>query len=467
MKIRYRLVTLLVLGAMGCATVTNPDLPPPENACDARCSSLWSFVYDKDFSIHQGLDLGVDAQGDVVFATAGSGALDLGDGPLEAPLQIAKLDPAGALLWQNGYDAAPYSVTMAVSPGGDVAFTGATRLDAMSFGGDTLSQAFPDHEETVIAVLDGEGNHVWSRRIATNEADTFVDPMKIAISPEGDVIVALGFTGSLAIDGTTLTAVSAFLSYDTALLRFDPGGHLVWANHIRAVGDTGLPAVASIVVTPSGDVGFAGAIYGAATGEFGLWTSVGQSDAFIGLIAGDTGEMRWAKLFGGSGADAVGRLSVAPDGALIATGARSNDADVAGEELDEEGSNAPFLAIFEPSGELRRARSLTSVIPKGTGARFMGRDPNGDLVIVVSHDDFTQGFDVIRLDPTGESELHRSVFPALSPDGEGMLIPNGFALDPLGNAIFTGVMRGAADFGTGVLEAEPWSDALFVAKVTP
>jgi hypothetical protein len=70
----------------------------------------------------------------------------------------------------------------------------------------------------------------------------------------------------------------------------------------------------------------------------------------------------------------------------------------------------------------------------------------------------------LRLDEDGED-----------PDGElGYAATlhsetNGFALDPIGNVLLTGMFEGNLDFGTGVLVAgspeAPWAKSIFVAKV--
>ncbi len=473
MKAPHLLAALSLTAALGCATVTTVDDPPPPNDCDERCAELWSFEYG-DGPPNHGYAIGSDAQGNVVFAAQGSGDVDLGGGVIDARFLLAKLDPAGVVQWVNGYPKGLTNVAgMAVSEGGRIAVAGTCREAVIDLGGGPLVESFNDHEETCMAVIDEGGAHVWSARFGTTDPSSYIDPSAIAITPSGDVIVALAFTGTVDLDGVTLTGPDGDFNYETLIARFDPQGHLRWARHIQnGVVEQGasLPIVSALAVTPSGDVALGGVFYGSIVVDAALWSSHGEGDAFIALLGGDTGEMRWGSVVGGGGADGFVSLAPLADGGVLAAGWYEGAVDVEGQALPDGGYQSSLLLAFGAEGEIRFARSLGDALPEQF-VRSAAPRPDGDLVVIAPLDNAMDGFEVVRFDALAEHEVRRQSFVASSESGPHELLVNSFALDPLGNALFTGSLRGTVDFGTGALHAGPsempWAEAIFVAKVDP
>jgi hypothetical protein len=103
-------------------------------------------------------DVAVDAAGNVLVTGMLLGPIDLGGGPLTGnDVFVAKLDPTGQHLWSRSLGALSggHPLGLTTSPGGDV-YLAATVFGEVDLGGGPLSGS-------ILARLDGDGNHVWSR----------------------------------------------------------------------------------------------------------------------------------------------------------------------------------------------------------------------------------------------------------------------------------------------------------------
>lgn len=160
-------------------------------------------IYDDN-----GTAVAVDAQGNVFFAGTYTGNVDFGGGPVEDQgadsIFLVKLDPSGSFLWSKAFGYAPGRppslAGMTVTPSGGIVLTG--RLpEATAFGGPPLTSAGSD--DVFVAVLDGEGNHLWSRHFGDSNAQAAVGVTHLA----GQAYAVAGtFTGSLAFGAQVLNS---------------------------------------------------------------------------------------------------------------------------------------------------------------------------------------------------------------------------------------------------------------------
>ncbi len=94
-----------------------------------------------------------------------------------------------------------------------------------------------------------------------------------------------------------------------------------------------------------------------AGGEAGRLTATGDEDVFVARHGAD-GELLWALAFGGAAEDEVGGLAVAPDGSVYVTGFFQGTASFGDDELVAAGSTDLFLLRITAGGEPVWARGF-------------------------------------------------------------------------------------------------------------
>jgi hypothetical protein len=143
----------------------------------------------------------------------------------------------------------------------------------------------------------------------------------IAIDGRGDVYLTGIFNGVATFGSTTLAAPTAAGTENMFLVKYDPGGAVVFAKSYGT--STGIYIPPAIAVDPAGDVflggGFANTLdFGGASTPL---ASVSPLDGFAVKLSHE-GATLWAERFGyGSGGAFVLSIAVAPDGNPILAGA--------------------------------------------------------------------------------------------------------------------------------------------------
>ncbi len=132
---------------------------------------------------------------------------------------------------------------------------------------------------------------------------TMIDSVDaVAVAPDGSVIVAASFQGTVDIGGGPLVATD----YDILLARFASTGEHVWS---RRYGGAGTQGVTRAAITASGEIVLAGSF----TGSFVVGTTtlnaVGMADVFVARFT-STGDPVWAVSGGGSNFDKVTDLAL-------------------------------------------------------------------------------------------------------------------------------------------------------------
>jgi hypothetical protein len=141
----------------------------------------------------------------------------------------------------------------------------------------------------------------------------------IAVGDDGTTYVAAYFQGEITLDpgGAGETTLVAEGTLDTVLARYAPSGDLEW---VRQIGGTSTSSPRALEALPDG-VAIAGTFAGATTVSVGEddgldFTSAGESDAYIASFNG-TGNLAWARAYGGVAQDYTEGLDVLDDGSVI------------------------------------------------------------------------------------------------------------------------------------------------------
>ncbi|MDP1821712.1 MAG: hypothetical protein Q8L48_00640 [Archangium sp.] len=154
------------------------------------------------------------------------------------------------------------------------------------------------------------GQELWSRPLGVATGGALVSSM--ALDPGGDLYVLGEFSGTLALEGSSVTSRG---DVDVFVARFTGSGDLIW---LTSFGGPGLERGGSIAITAKGV-----AVSGSYSPELQVaaqtLTAAGSEDVFVIGLSRE-GEVRWARSFGSSGVDRAGGLSSTGDGGLLLAG---------------------------------------------------------------------------------------------------------------------------------------------------
>lgn len=320
---------------------------------------------------------------------------------------------------------------VAIAPNGDVIVTGRTTTRVEGTDARRL-EAFVSRRARA------DGSERWT---ATLDEDT-AEIRDVAIDHAGNVIV----TGASAPSGTP--------TGDLILAKYDPDGALLWR---RGLGAASRAAGTSLVLGDDGTVFVGGTFAGAAEladgpvanqdpPESAFLGRVG--DAFIAAYAAD-GTPRWARAFQGPGWQLIGRLTLAPDGALLAMAISHNGAATFGDVTLDGTPGATYAALrYTPDGEhlwtRRIAPDLHSIVDTASA-------PRDDLVLV-GHDgpfaDTSAMTPSIRVLDASGHVVDTAAVP-------GNLL-SAAAIAPNDMIVTAGRLEGPRDLGTGELTGEAY-----------
>lgn len=284
-----------------------------------------------------------DTSGNVVWATVGGGAL------LDQGNDVAT-DPSG-----NSY------VVGAIQTNGP--------NPTAKFGNFTLV-GNGDYDWLVVK-YDPFGNVVWARNYGSTAGDT---ARGVALDRAGNVYVSGFYSGTMTVQGTTVTSRGLF---DAFLAKLDSNGTLLW---LKSAGGSGSDIAHGVAIDGEGNVGIAGEFQG--TASFGTHSvkAAGLGDAFIAKYDA-AGNNLWVHS-GGSTTSFVGdpAKAIAVDGAnnFYITGDYTGLATFDGLSVTNTGTSGSdiFVAKYNSAGAvqwLHHAGGPAS--DKGYG---VGVDANGN-----------------------------------------------------------------------------------------
>lgn len=244
---------------------------------------------------------------------------------------------------------------------------------------------------------------------------------------------------------------------------------VLWA---RAVGngDVAEDEIDGVSVDTNGNTIITGVFRGEVTFDTQRFDSRGAGDIFLASID-RSGSLNWARRFGGSGDDNAFDLTTDSAGNIYISGWFSGAVDFGGTTLQSVGILDQVLAKYSPSGNLIWARRFGG--PGGDGGNELAVLPNGDLVVsATSSGDFEadgqtvpfgggrRDSHVLRFDPDG------NLLWRVSADGSGLERIRAIAMNPDGEVYVGFQYRGILEMGGHQLQARgDWDGAL--ARILP
>jgi WD40 repeat protein len=257
---------------------------------------------------------------------------------------VMKLDGSGHLVWSKtfgsfGYDAG-YSVIGTADGGWLVAgVAGNNNGDVTGYhgGGDVW-----------VLKLDNHGDRQWAKSYGGSGWD---EAHNIIAVPDGYVLA--GLTNSADGDVTGYHKPT-FIGSDILLVKIDLSGNKIWA---KAFGGTHDETATGLAAAPDGYVvaGYTTSRDGDVTGNHGQFDI--YNDMWV-LKVNASGNIVWAKAFGGSHDDAATSITGTPDGGFVLTGATSsNDGDVTGNH-NTDGNYDGWIVKLDAGGNKQWAKAL-------------------------------------------------------------------------------------------------------------
>ena len=213
--------------AEACATADDEDCDGAADPCPL--TYLWGSAPGvvEDNNVATAVAAGGD--GSVIVAGELDGTIDFGQGPLTSAGSndafVAKLDAAtGALRWAKRFGDDQNQIATSVA--GDAA---GNAYVAMRFSGTVNlggSFIYSGTDDALVAKLDPGGSPIWAIPLAGGAGSQEVTA--VAATPEGDVLVAGTFSESMVAGPYILGA--SVNGRDVFALRLDTNGSVIWAT---------------------------------------------------------------------------------------------------------------------------------------------------------------------------------------------------------------------------------------------
>ncbi|WP_437781881.1 hypothetical protein [Sorangium sp. So ce1097] len=444
--------------------------------CDGADCALWTIIAeapDTNASINS---IAIDNQENITIAGSFTGTIQFEAEPLLGSERndpsaldafIASFDSAGNHRWSRQFsdEMDQQATSVCVDGSGNIIVAGINSGN-INLGSSDIGPGI------FVAKLDSNGSLVWSRGISgapAGDSGLVTGPPKVKSTPDGDVILAGHFAGSIQFDETEFTTYPAD-TYDIYIARLDgetgswsavDGG---WVQRFKSEGNSSLATIAlhssdSIIITGNFDQRI----------EFGDLSPPTQKGMFLAHL-NRTGKATWVRGFANAQPTA---LSADTMGNISATGAYKNPTNFGGGNLPD-WSRMAFVAQFDIAGNHRWSRGFRGWITTSS----ISTDPLDNVFVfaTVQHDVRIDDDEItyvnelpspmaIKLDREGKT-LWKRWFP-VRPVGPG--VAGAAETGPKGDTVISGqgqdaAMQGAnIDFGSG---PQPIGDySFFIAKL--
>jgi hypothetical protein len=312
------------------------------------------------------LDVDTDADGNVYVAGDTQFSIDSPDG-YDRDLFVHAFTPSGELRWTHRFGPGFIS-GIGVDDAGNVVVAGYGAIEA-------LDGADLDGTGMVVRALTADGTVRWTHQFGPGLAGG-LSGGDVAIDERGEVYLA-------AITGITLTGEELGGLRDAFVRKYDADGQPQWTRQIGPHAPGAFNVATSVAALPGGGA----VVGGSVSGELVDGTHSGGSDGFVRTYRPD-GSIGWTHQFPSSGDSVVEAVTVGPGPTVIAVGSTGTEA----------GTNASFVALFDPDGTLRHLHEfgddpwtpVTGVAATSDGAIYVTGYTFGDLT--GEHAGGTDGF---------------------------------------------------------------------------
>ncbi|AUX41599.1 hypothetical protein SOCE26_030200 [Sorangium cellulosum] len=371
------------------------------------------------------------------------------------------LQPGGEVQWARelGGDGQQAGASVAVASDGSAALVGRlTKAERVALDDDVVDSV--GAENVFFARLaESDGSGLGLRRFGA------FDPQivnAIARDPEGHLLVAGEFSGTLEFGGAPRTSLGGRDGY---VARLDDEGQELW---VQPLGGKGPQAATGVAASEDGQIVVAGRFSGAMAIGSDRLESDGGSDVFVASFD-EAGNPLWSRRFG-DGFDQQAR-AVALDGLgnVLVVGDFAGEIDLGGGPLRTAGDFDVFVASFNALGKHRWSKRFGDAGPQravavavdGAGNVTVGGEFRGTVDLGGGPRQAGAGTAVFvaQLDAKGEHRWSRAI-------GERGASLGQLLVDGAGNVIVTGGFSDQAELAGAPLVSAGETD-IFVAKLDP
>ena len=433
----------------------------------------------------------LDAQGNIYNVGVFEGTVDFDPGTGTANLTsnglkdvfIQKLNSSGDFIWAKSFGGLlnDEANSIAIDALGNIYSTGIflTTVDFDPGIGTFYLTSNAAVSNIFIQKLSSSGNFIWAKSFGGNRNDY---SYSINVDRSGNIYTSGTFINTVDFDPGSGVFNLTDDDGRVFIQKLNSSGNFIWA---KCYGGKNLSSGKPISLKTD----FFGSIYtiGEFTGtvDFGPGagivnlTSNGSTDVFVQKLT-SSGNLVWAKSFGGSSYDQVASISVDASGNVYTTGNFTGTVDFdpgsGTVNLTSNGSFDVFIQKLNSSGNFVWAKSFGGT--SGDVASSLALDASGNIYTTGSFggtSDFDPGAGTVNLTSNGSSDVFIQKLNssgnfvwAKSYGGTSSDDPSSIAIDGSRNIYTTGTFGGTVDFdpGPGVVNLSANDGRVFIQKIS-
>ncbi len=418
-----------------------------------------------------GIDLIVDASGNVYSAGGFNGTVDFDPGPgvfnlsaINQDAYITKHDKNGNFIWaqQLGGPQDECIIALAFDTQGNLLLSGwfmsGTDFDP---GSGTYTLSCVGLTDPFVCKLTTSGAFVWTKKLATTTSTAMATAYSMECDAAGDIYIVGDYVGTVDFDpGAATYSLTSVGARDAFICKLNSTGALQWMR--RITGSDSESAI-SIGFGKNSEVYVAGVFSGTADldpgpATFTVSTPNTNNDIYIIRLT-TTGNFVWGETMGGSGDDGVSELAVDYNGDIFLTGGFEGVADLDPTanvfSSTSAGLSDGYLIKIQSSGAFLWARQISGTdIEYGfcvdvdtLGNAYMG----GYFVGTTDFNPFAGSYTLSSITASAQAYIMKynsaGTFKwAAGFGGNEHDLVSAVALDPSANVYSTGYYQSTADF---------------------
>ncbi len=201
--------------------------------------------------------------------------------------------------------------------------------------------------DAFVAKYDANGNYLWSKAFGSDVSDACNG---VAVDPQGNVVVAGQFGGTINFGGDDLVSLGgSSFGVDTFVAKFSPGGEHLWSKRFGGTEDD---LAVSVATDSQGNLVVAGTFWGTANFGGTDLTAAGTglyADVFVAKYDAN-GEHLWSHAFGDPDSNESGSANVDGSGNVVLLGLFAGTIEFQGHSLHGAGSKDIFMAKCDEDG---------------------------------------------------------------------------------------------------------------------
>ncbi len=305
-----------------------------------------------------------------------------------------------------------------------------------------------------LAKLTPDGSHIWSRSFGDADIDVAGG---LDIDALGYICLTGYFLNTINFGAGPMISAG---STDIFVAKFHPGGACLWS---RSFGDAALQAGRDVAAGDGGSVILTGYFTGTVDFGGGILTSNGEYDVFLARFDSSSGFHMWSASYGDAADQIPAAVAAHPQGRILLTGITAGTIDFGAGPLASAGGYDVFLAKFESFGAHIWSRIYGDA--EDDFASTVGFVPFSEEGIMAGH--FHGGIDLGggSLISAGSLDVFVSRFDSHGAhqwsscfgDADDALV-RGLGVNPGGDVALTGHFGGTIDFGGGPLASAGGQD---------